>query len=141
MPDLLSKKTPWHSWNVKAFSDKTYVGNVMISRNSVLTEMGQLERWLIISKILLEGLALREIIVSETSQILQIYLLFKNRSWKKTRITGNCSVLFNTVQKFAYLKINTVLAIIGIFCGPVTLLFVSLVTRQKETEAVNFKPK
>ena len=40
-------------------------------------------------------------------------------------------MLFNTVLKFAYLKLNTVLAIIGIFCGPVTLLFVSLVTRQK----------
>ena len=66
----------------KDFSDKTYVGNVMNSRNSVLTEMGQLERWLI-SKLLLEGLALREIIVSETSQILQIYLLFKNRSAEK----------------------------------------------------------
>ena len=35
----------------KHFSNKTYVGNVMNSRNSVLTEMGQLERWLI-SKIL-----------------------------------------------------------------------------------------
>ena len=44
----------------------------MNSRNFVLTEMGQLERWLI-SKILLERLALREIIVSETSQILQIF--------------------------------------------------------------------
>ena len=41
-------------------------------------------------------------------------------------------MLFNTVLKFAYLKINTVLAIIGIFCGLVSLLFVSLVTRQKE---------
>ena len=56
----------------KHFSNKTYVENVMNSRNSVLTEMGQLERWLI-SKILLERLALREIIVSETSQILQIF--------------------------------------------------------------------
>ena len=30
-------------------------------------------------------------------------------------------MLFNTVLKFAYLKINTVLAIIGIFCGLIAL--------------------
>ena len=141
--NLVKRRLDTHEiW--KYFSNKTCVGNVMNSRHSVLTEIGQLERWLI-SKLLLEGLALREIIVSETSQILQIYLLFKNRnaekrlhafariegSWKKTIITGNCNVPFNTVLKFAYLKVHTVLAIIGIFCGPVTLLFVSLVSRQK----------
>lgn len=37
----------------------------------------------------------------------------------------------STVLKFAYLKINAIPAIIGIFCGLVTLLFVSLITRRK----------
>ena len=69
----------------KHFSNKTYVGNVMNSRNSVLTEMGQLERWLI-SKILLEGLALREIILSETSQIRQIFAAQE----QKCRVKAPC---------------------------------------------------
>ena len=69
----------------KHFSNKTYVGNVMNSRHSVLTEMGQLERWLI-SKILLEGLALREIILSETSQIRQIFAAQE----QKCRVKAPC---------------------------------------------------
>ena len=140
MPDLLSKKTPWHSWNVKGFFRQNICrkrheqSQLRFDRNGQIRTMTNIKT------------LTREIIVSETSQILQIYLLFKNRnaekrlhafariegSWKKTIITGNCNVPFNTVLKFAYLKVHTVLAIIGIFCGLVTLLFFFLVTRQKE---------
>ena len=123
-----SKKTPWHSWNVKAFFKQNICrkrheqSQLRFDRNGPIRTITNIKN------------LTREIIVSETSQTLQIFAAQEQKcrerlhvfsriegNWKITRINDNCNVLFNTVHKFAYFWREILYSLLVFFCGLVAL--------------------
>ena len=105
MPDLLSKKTPWHTWNVKAFFKQNICRKrheqspLRFDRNGPIRTMTNIKN--LTRKVGFKG----NNCVWNKSNTSNIFTVQEQKcrekapcfrsiegSWKKTRITGNCNV-------------------------------------------------